>query len=145
MYDGIIDVEWCYPRRLESVLMDQNVRFFPLLYCISKKWRKREKLLYIGMTMSNVHQRLRTHQRKWLADHRGDIFVRLGLVRDNPTDEWVFEDADLIRDVESALIYETKPFQNINSVYYYRYYNQLFIQNRGFRGMMPPVVDMLAH
>ena len=102
-------------------------------------------MLYVGMTMADVGRRLLDHRRKWLYKYRGNIQVRLGLVMDGLSGDLIFDNKNVLLDVEGALIFETSPLRNLKAVSSYRYYHQFLIQNIGYRGKMPRVVDMQDH
>ena len=48
----------------------------------------------------------------------------------------------IITDVESALIYEMKPFENTDKLNGYCYFNECKIINTGYRGVLPSVICM---
>lgn len=51
-------------------------------------------------------------------------------------------DGSIIKDVESALIYEMKPFENTDKVKSYNYLTECKIINTGYKGLLPPVISM---
>ncbi|WP_458863622.1 GIY-YIG nuclease family protein [Acidaminobacterium chupaoyuni] len=100
MWDRIIRIEWLEPLLIEDAIASPLSRQAGLYY-ITRLFGTKETCLYIGKSANTVRQRLKAHNKDWVHDYRGKIFVRLGkIVYPNVVD------AELIDHAESALIFE---------------------------------------
>lgn len=114
------------------------------LYVITRVWGensgnlRQEKILYIGKSSSSFQQRLDDHTNYWTNELRGNLYVRFACLN--------VED-DILEDIESALIYECQPQENTAKMRTYSFRtNYLYkIENCGFRGVLPKVVDASEH
>lgn len=106
------------------------------VYAISRVWGEKtstpqqEKLLYIGKTERNFEQRIFEHTQHKLADKRGNMYVRFGIIQNEFTPE-------VLDDIESALIYGLKPKWNLSKIKEYTYKSDYFVYiiNEGYRGV----------
>lgn len=106
------------------------------VYAISRVWGEKtsephkEKLLYIGKTERSFEQRIFEHTQYKLADKRGNMYVRFGIIQNEFTPE-------VLDDVESALIYSLKPELNLSKIREYTYKSDYFVYiiNEGYRGV----------
>lgn len=139
-----IRITWEKPVRLEDKeKWSQNDNIG--VYAISRIWgeksgRKREeKILYFGKTIDGFNNRMRNHTSTWTPDLRGSLYVRFGRI------EGVKDlDNDLLEDIESALIYETTPPNNVSKTrcYTFRTDYLVYVKNEGFTGgVIPNIVD----
>lgn len=139
MRSRIVKIDWSYPRIYGNVFYLPQINEVGL-YCLSVKSNKgKEDLIYIGKTNHSFYSRLSSHQ-EWFSLYRGKRLVRLGTI----TQPKKYDD-ELITDIESALIYEIKPFENTDKIYGYSCYNVCKIENSGYRGLLPRIIDMRNH
>lgn len=131
-------VKWRYPVPYETIMNNDAVNELGIYY-LSRKHGHNETLLYIGKSHNSIYNRLKSHQ-LWLGQYRGKIFVRVGLIV-SPREY----DHQLIVDVESALIHESKPIENTDKIHSYTYTYECKIHNTGYRGKLPTVVSMRNH
>lgn len=110
------------------------------LYVISRIWGenngtpRKERILYIGKSSRSFKQRLDDHTSWWTKKLRGNMYVRFACLQ---------VDDDTLEDLESALIYECQPQENTAKMSSYSLKTGCLyrIENRGFRGMIPRIVD----
>ena len=133
-----VKINWSYPVLYENIFSSTRINEIGLYY-LSRKFGEKETLLYIGKTSNSFYNRLYSHK-NWLNKYRGKLFVRLGIIVLPKT-----YDDNLITDVESALIYEMKPFENTDKTNGYYYLNECKIVNIGYKGLLPPVISMREH
>lgn len=140
-----IAVEWSYPKLLNSMWYDDRLGGVGLYY-ISRKFGLKETLLYIGQTYNSYYNRLAAHDYTWLGDYRGKIYIRLGTVI-SPAGKSPDEEKQLIKDVESALIYEMRDVLRINvmGILSYTPKHLYSITNTGYRGELRASVSMSEH
>ncbi|MEG1875906.1 MAG: hypothetical protein RR185_10120, partial [Angelakisella sp.] len=79
MRDRIIRIEWSEPLLLEDAIAS------PLshqagLYYITRLFGTKETSLYIGKATNTIRPRLQSHNKEWVHNYRGKIFVRLGKI-----------------------------------------------------------------
>lgn len=131
----MITIHWSYPLLYENIIYSNRINNKGIYY-VSRKFGSKETLLYIGKTNSSFHSRLNAHK-YWINQYRGKVYVRLGTIISpkNCNDS-------VIKDVESALIYEMKPFENTDKLNGYCYFNECKIINTGYRGVLPSVICM---
>lgn len=142
-----IRISWQYPILLDDV-SESSFKDCKGIYAISRKWGEKtsdareENLLYIGKTERNFEQRMLEHQQFKLADTRGNIYVRFGIIKKDISSE-------ILDDIESALIYELQPKMNDSKMQSYRYKSNyyVYIINYGFRGvgLIDKVIDAKTH
>jgi hypothetical protein len=110
------------------------------IYYISRMFGKNETLLYIGIAYKQKFKvRLNSHFQEWLHAYRGKKFVRFGEIIAN---EQIARET--LVDIESALIFEIEPIQNINKKCSYKYSRLYSIENKGYRGELPYIISMKA-
>lgn len=131
-------VDWSDPRTYDSVFYSPRIQDIGL-YCLSRKYGNNETLLYIGKTNHSFYSRLSSHQ-FWFEQYKGKLFVRLGIIT-QPSKY----DNELIEDIESAIIYEIKPLENTDKINGYTCWNVCEIENSGYRGLLPRIIDMRNH
>lgn len=133
-------VKWSYPYFLDNVFEKDICYDGYGLYCISRIFNSKETILYIGKTYCNYFSRLNDHYFKWVDDYRGIKKVRFGTIISPQilTDE-------IIHDLEGGFIYQLQPEHNTCRKKYYTYYNHYKIQNIGFRGAIPALINMKEH
>ena len=134
-----IRIKWSYPVLLENI---DNAKFkeYNGVYAISRVWGektsepRKEKLLYIGKTERSFEQRIFEHTQYKLADKRGNMYVRFGIIQNEFTPE-------VLDDIESALICSFQPEWNRSKIKEYTYKSDYFVYiiNEGYRG-----VDVIA-
>lgn len=97
-------------------------------------------LLYIGKTSYSFKSRISAHEKQWLYELRGQVYIRFGKIQ-SPTQ---INDA-LLEDVESALIYGVQPPYNEKkrNCYTNRTDYYVYIHNKGFRGDLPQIINAL--
>ncbi len=132
-----IEIDWSYPILISSVI-DEDVLFDWGLYQISTKINKKEHLLYIGETWHNFNKRIKDHNKKWLDLYEGDKYIRLGRLKTKVTEKHLL-------DIESAIIFELKPTQNIKSTQTYKPSDEYNICSNGWRGKVPKLVRTKEH
>lgn len=134
-------IQWRYPTLLENI-REHNVIQNIGIYCIYRKFGNKMSLLYIGKTSYSFQSRISAHEKQWLYELRGQVYIRFGTIQ-SPT---LIND-DLLEDVESALIYGVQPPYNEkkrnNYTYKTDYY--VYINNKGFRGDLPQIIDAREH
>ena len=134
-----IRIKWSYPVLLDNI---DNAKFkeYNGIYAISRVWGEKtsepqtEKLLYIGKTERCFEQRICEHTQGKLADKRGNMYVRFGIIQNEFTPE-------VLDDIESALICGLQPKWNRSKIKGYTYKSDYFVYiiNEGYRG-----VDVIA-
>lgn len=140
-----VTVEWSYPKTLDNLWYDDRIYDFGLYY-ISRKFGAKETLLYIGKTHDSYYNRLAAHQYNWLSNYRGKKYIRLGTVT-YPVNKRDDEMKQLIKDVESALIYEMRDtlMQNTMGIGQYTPAHLYRVTNIGYRGELSAEVSMRDH
>lgn len=112
------------------------------IYIITRKWGelcgnpRAEKILYIGKTHRNFLKRIEEHKVKWLSEVRGSIYIRLGIIDQNISN-------DLLEDIESAIIMECQPQENLQKKksYTYRSNYLVCIQSMGMGDLIPKTIN----
>ncbi|MEG2660514.1 MAG: hypothetical protein RR978_07330 [Oscillospiraceae bacterium] len=127
MRDRIIRIEWSEPLLIENAIASPLSRQAGLYY-ITRLFGSKETSLYIGKATNTIRQRLKSHNKDWVHDYRGKIFVRLGTIIYPKT-----VDAELIDHAESALIFEHGDIltDNTDKRFTYSYSNLYRIENSG--------------
>jgi uncharacterized protein YxjI len=127
MRDKIIRIHWAEPQLIEDAIASP-LSMNPGLYYITRLFGSKETSLYIGKSAYSVRKRLLSHDRHWVHDYRGKIFIRIGQVI-YP----VHPDAEIIDHAESALIYEHRNIltDNTDKLYSYSYSELFHIENKG--------------
>lgn len=133
-----IKISWSAHYTFEEVLKCPDVDGKGL-YCISRIFREKESIIYIGKATNTFKARLKRHGKNWIDLYRGDKLVRLGTIVERPYSERVVTHA------ENALIFELKPQQNTMSSTGYTYKQEYVVHSLGNRGKLPAVVDMRKH
>ena len=100
MRDKIIRIEWSEPLLIEDAIASSLSRQTGLYY-ITRLFGTKETSLYIGKAAHNIRQRLKSHNKDWVHDYRGTIYIRIGQII-YPRNA----DAELLDHAESALIFE---------------------------------------
>ena len=142
-----VTIHWDYPKKLDNMWYDDRIGDFGLYYISRKIYvtpQPKETLLYIGQTNNTFWERLNAHYYDWMPNHKGEKFVRLGRIT-RPEIKDNKELKLLIKDVESALIYDSQPKQNRKCKNRYGYYNYCTIINKGKRGNLNQVISMKDH
>ncbi len=138
---GKVVIKWSYPREYYNGMFSEKSFNGWGVYCISKKKKGKEAILYIGKAYeSNFYSRMNDHDKKWVSKLLGDIVVRFGQFK-RP----YFVDESVVHDVESALIYEHQPIKNLKQTKNYTYSRLRNIYNKGFRGPLEQVVRIKDH
>lgn len=138
MRSRIVKIEWSYPRTYDNIFYSPQINDIGI-YCLSRKYGENETLLYIGKTNHSFYSRLSSHQ-FWFEQYKGKLIVRLGIIT-QPSKY----DNELIEDIESAIIYEIKPLENTDKINGYTCWNVCEIENSGYRGLLPRIIDMRNH
>lgn len=133
-----VELKWSYPVSYDNIFSSDKI-YEKGIYYISRKFGDSETLLYIGKTNDCFYNRLYCHG-DWLNQYRGKIFVRLGII----ISPKIYDD-EVIKDIESALIYEMKPLENTDKVRSYHYLSEYKIINTGYKGLLPLVISMREH
>lgn len=130
-----VTVEWSFPRQLDKNWYSEKLQGKGLYY-ISRIFGNKETLLYIGQTSETFYSRLLDHDWKWMNRYRGVKYFRLGTITypTNKTDE---EMTQLVKDVESTLIYHMKPIENVKCTISYAPKHLYTVKNVGYRGELP--------
>ena len=132
-----IEIDWSYPKLISSVI-DEDVLFDWGLYQITTKMDKKEYLLYIGESWHNFNRRIKDHDKKWLDLYDGEKYVRLGHLNTKVTKKQLL-------DIESAIIFDIKPIQNIKSTQTYNPSDEYDIYSTHYRGKVPQLVRTKEH
>ena len=75
-----VTLKWQYPCVIENVLIDDRI-YERGVYYISRKFGRKETLLYIGKTYISFRDRLLSHiENEKFANYRGKLLVRLGFI-----------------------------------------------------------------
>ncbi len=135
MHIKTIKINWSYPVLYSNIFSSDMINEKGLYY-FSRKFGGKETLIYIGKTSNSFYSRLHSHK-YWINEYRGKVFVRLGTI----VSPKIYDDS-IITDMESALIYEMKPFENTDKINGYYYVNECKIINTGYRGLLPCVISM---
>lgn len=136
-----ITIEWSYPVEVNSILQRDAMKDIGI-YCISRKFKEQECILYIGKTTYSFGSRLYSHNRDWLNTYRGKKLVRLGRIV-SPKKISEEERKELINDAEKTLIYYISNIEeyslaaNIASTKSTALNTVLRITNTGYRGHLP--------
>jgi len=141
MRDKIVRIEWSKPLLIEDAIASP-LSLGPGLYYITRLFGTKETSLYIGKATNTIRSRIRSHDRHWVHDYRGKIYVRIGQIiyPQNP-------DAELIDHAESALIFAHKDILTDNTDKRYSYsYSELYrIENIGDFFELNPAIRMHEH
>ena len=144
-----VTIEWKKPRLLDKKSpLDREWYDGQLenigLYYISRTHGNSKKLRYIGKTSDSFYTRLFYHRESWLYYVCGKIYVRLGYIV-KPAFRSSLNMAQLIKDVESALIYEMQPPDNKAGLISYTPHHLYRIKNIRYKGALPTTISMRAH
>lgn len=136
-----ITLNWSYPVRYSNAYDRENC-FRNGIYYISRVFEGKELLIYIGKTIDCFWNRMKSHEETWLASIKGEKWIRFGSI----VSPKVY-DNDLIEDIESAIIYEVQPDENWMKTCSYTYRSGYFvsINNTGYRGVLPKIIDSKSH
>ena len=138
-----VTVDWSKPRSLNKNWYDE-ILLGRGLYYLSRKFGKKETLLYIGQTFDCFYNRFIDHDWYWLHTYKGEKRFRLGSIT-YPTGKTDVEMKQLIKDVESVLIYMMKPKENTMGIYSYTPKHLYVVSNTGFIGELPKTISMKEH
>ncbi len=106
------------------------------LYAFSRVFGDSETLLYIGLAYwQTLFQRIGQHN--WIADVRGQIRVRMGVI---VFDTGQKHSEKRLKDVEAALIYYNQPLHNTQHMSSYSG-RKLQIINQGRFGLLEKTID----
>lgn len=136
-----ITIKWSYPREFDKVLSSEQAKHIGIYY-ISRVFGGKETLLYIGKTTASFISRLSDHKKKWLDNHRGTKYVRLGEIVE-PKDMSVYDEAGYINDAEKTIIFYLEQVlgneipENVTSTKSTYVVQDLIINNVGYRGELP--------
>lgn len=141
MRDKIIRIEWSDPLLIEDAI-SSPLSLQAGLYYITRLFGTKETSLYIGKATETIRQRLKSHNKNWVHDYRGKVFVRLGKI--------IYPkivDAELIDHAESALIFEHGDIltDNTDKRFTYSYTDLYRIENIGNRFELKEKVRMHEH
>ncbi|MGE4418777.1 MAG: hypothetical protein AB7D38_02950 [Sulfurimonas sp.] len=138
-----IKIEWTYPVDYYNAL-EHDLSSKTGLYQISRLFGKNETLLYLGIVKSSnrTFQKRLTEHEYWIKEYRGTIKVRFGTIQRK---RGLQINPQLIEDVESVLIYELNPIENIQKTCGYFINKDLQVENIGYRGFLPKVVSSCTH
>jgi len=129
MRDKIIRIYWNKATLIEDAIYSENAHSQGIYY-ITRVFGGKEKSLYIGEAAGNntIKNRLQEHNRLWLPEYRGQIYVRIGEII-YPRDY----DDEIIKQAEKVLIYEHRDILSDNTVNTksYSYYELYRIENEG--------------
>lgn len=137
-----VEINWSKPMLYENSYYNERVDGKGLYY-ISRKFGGNEALLYIGKTYDCFFIRLLSHDENWLNKYRGTKYVRFGTISSPIVDDEEFK--ILVKDVESALIYELNPVHNTMSTKSYTLTYECRIRNSGYHGVLPLEINMRDH
>ncbi len=102
-----VHIEWEDPKDFAICLQESNEEMYNWgLYQITRTYRSKEQLLYVGKTFTDFRARLTDHghpEKGWIKNYKGTISVRFGRII-KPS----ISDANLL-EIESAIILETQP------------------------------------
>ena len=141
-----VTINWQYPCVIENILVDERI-YERGVYYISRKFGRKETLLYIGKTYVRFRNRLLSHiENEKFSDYRGKLFIRLGFVAPSMS-KTEDELRTLIDDIERGLIFEMRDFLPENQKGKSSYTPTKFytITNKGFRGFLPTTIIMREH
>ena len=136
-------IDWSKPRSLDKNWYDEILSGRGLYY-LSRKFGKKDTLLYIGQTFDCFYNRFVAHDWYWLNKYRGEKRFRLGSIT-YPTGKTDVEMNQLIKDVESVLIYTMKPKENIMGIYSYTPKHLYVVSNTEYLGELPKTISMRDH
>jgi hypothetical protein len=144
-----VTLEWTKPRFLDKkVSVDKDWYDGQLyntgLYYISRTHGKNQTLLYIGKTSDSFFPRILSHQEDWLYQVRGKIYIRLGYII-KPDYRASLDIPQIIKDVESALIYKMQPPYNEKGRYSYTPTHLYKVTNTRYKGELPETISMRDH
>jgi hypothetical protein len=135
------EIKWSYPIKVDSALKNERCIESWGIYYISRKFGSSETLLYIGLTFhQNFIHRIIQHHNVWMNDYRGEKYIRFG-----EFDEPKIITKEIIENVESCLIYELQPVQNVSKKSSYSCYNEYTVISSGFRGIIPREISTKNH
>lgn len=135
-----IIIKWSYPREFENAKETELSYEGYGVYCISRKFGGNETILYIGKTDRQFRDRLKNHKKAWMSKYRGEKIVRFGTITKPST-----VTSEIINDAESALIFDIEPKHNRSKKKSYQYIEEYIILNKGYRGLLPKVIDIRNH
>jgi hypothetical protein len=144
-----VTVEWTKPRFLDKTIPFDKKWYDGQLYnigiyYISRTHGKNKTLLYIGQTSDSFYNRFIAHQVNWLYQVRGKIFVRFGYII-KPMNKPNLDIPQIIRDVESAIIYEMQPPYNSIGKNSYSPKHLYEVTNIRYKGELPDIISMRTH
>ena len=132
-----IEIDWSYPKLISTVINEKEL-FNWGIYQITTKTNEIDDLLYIGKAWLNFNDRIKDHNKKWLDFYDGDKYVRLGRLNTKVKEKELLE-------IESAIIFELKPIQNIKSTQTYSPSDEYDIYSIGYRGQVPKLIKTKEH
>ena len=136
-----MELEWSYPLKVDSALTKERCIKSWGIYYISRKFGGNETLLYIGLTFhQNFLSRIVQHNKNWMNEYRGEKYIRFG---EFPVGKSITK--DMIEDIESCIIYELQPIQNVHKKTSYTFTNKYKIISRGYRGLIPKEISSKNH
>jgi predicted GIY-YIG superfamily endonuclease len=137
-----VKLTWSNPTKIDSALKDySSIESHWGLYCISRIFGRKETILYIGYTFNqSFSQRIHQHNQNWIKTYRGKKIVRFGYFL-SPLQ--ITE--DLIKDVESCLIFELCPVKNKSKTKSYTPKTELQVLNKGNKLVLPNKISMKDH
>lgn len=144
-----ITIEWSYPVEINHILKKECMDDIGIYY-ISRKFGKKQSILYIGKTIHNFKSRLKSHKKYWLDTYRGEKFVRLGTIV-RPKNISKEELKALINDAERTIIFylsnldEHDLIANIASTKSATFDYTLKITNIGYKGQLPDELFIPKH
>ena len=144
-----VTVEWTKPRFFDKKTpVDKNWYNGQLyntgLYYISRTHGKNKTLLYIGKTSDSFYSRFFSHRESWLYQVKGKIYISLGYII-KPVYRASLNTAQIIKDIESALIHEMQPPYNVDGRYSYTPKHLYKVTNTRYRGKIHETVSMREH
>lgn len=141
MRDKIIRIVWSEPLLIEDAITS-SLSLESGLYYITRLFRMKETSLYIGKSTNSIRSRIRAHDRQWVHDYRGKIYVRIGQII-YPRNA----DAELLDHAESALIFEHGDIlmDNTDKRLTYSYCDLYRIENIGNCFELKQTVRMHSH
>lgn len=75
-----VQIRWFGAYNLDESFYHRDIILNRGIYSISRIYRGKETLLYIGKTKRSFLQRIREHNKDWLWNVKGQIKIRLGIM-----------------------------------------------------------------
>lgn len=141
MRKKIIRINWSEPILIEDAI-ESPLAYNSGLYYITRVFGSNETSLYLGKATRTIRTRLIAHDRDWVHEYRGKIYVRIGQIV-YPR----YIDDELIDHAESALIYENRDVfeDNTDKRYSYSYSDLYVVENIGDYFELQASADMYEH